>query len=436
MAEVFAGRANIDISTANSLNNSNSQTNETAKNNKVAVPGTDHIWMSQYWGHIDLVADGHYSALRSVRSIIFQQYSEAQRAYESRLKHLDFLPLFAQLVGLSASILTRKSVTQVFNDGISEETKELIKEHLEDIDSMGNSIDVFLHDFLNKHLLRYSIAYVMVDAPVAPVNSETGEIIPLSIADEAILGLRPYWLAISAKDVLDVRWRMEGAKRVVHQVRIRTTIKEVDGDYHDKEVMAVKVYDLINSPVKNSNGDQAAYVQCRTFTKNDKNEWGELATLRGVVSLPYIPIFCININPEQCFRARPELYDLATLNISHTRASSNLAFGLDQAAHPKLKRTRTQAFSATAGSSKKPVNMSPDKVLDAEPGEDYEWLSAPSDAFAAQERRIKKFEEDAKTLWLTTIQSQQNFAESGISKSGRIRVALNCCALRSQWKAY
>jgi hypothetical protein len=389
MAESYISKVNIDIS-------------DSSKSSAVNTPRDEYSWMETYWRTIDIVSDGFESAKNAVGSIVLQQYNENDTSYQSRLKHLDFLPLFARLIDLSASMICRKAISVVKHDDAPEALIEVLEKHLENIDSLGNSLDVFVRDFL-KCQMTYSIAGILVDAPSIPAG------VKLSLADEQMLNLRPYWVKVNPCDVIAWRHERNGAEYKLVHLRLRSSMEVREGEFGLKSVPIIKVYDLIGES-----------VLCRTFIKTQKDgksDWIEDSSLTSEIRLPYIPYFAMNTNAQGLFVARPEMYELAVLNINHARTSSDLAFALNLAAHPKLKRLRTLDFQPNFDEIDNQVDMAPDKVLTPGVGEDYEWLSAPDSAFVALERRIAKYEADAQRLWTMMVLSQNTYAESAESKS-------------------
>jgi len=388
MPESFVEFVNIDI------------TSDIAPNSHVNTPNSNYEYMMRYWSLIDIVGDGFESVKTHAGSVVMPIYGEGAEPYQSRLKHLDFLPLFSRLVGLSASMICRKAVSVMGTEDALDSVVEQFTEHLENIDSMGNSIDVVLETFLNLQI-KYSIAGILVDAPMVPVGG-------LSLADEIALNMRPYWVVISPKDVIDWRFERVGAALVLTHLRLRSTTDVQIDEFKSKTVPIIKVYDL---------GDNEVLV--RTFVqakdKDGGKQWVEDASKQAVMGLPYIPYFSMNTNAVAPFCARPSLYELAVVNINHTRVASDLLFALNLAAHPKLKRTRSIDFVPSYDETPAP-DMAPDKVLTPGVGEDYEWLSAPDTAFAALERRIEKYEQDAEKLWTMAIMPHKNVAESAQSK--------------------
>lgn len=390
MTDSFVGKVNLDISC------------DAGKGSGVAIPRAEYDWMANYWQTINIVADGFESARSSVQGIVLQQYGEHDSSYQSRLKHLDFLPLFSRLIDLSASMICRKAISVIKDEDTPESAIEVLEEHLENIDSLGNSIDVFIRDFL-KIQMTYSIAGILVDAPSIPLG------VKLSLADEQEFNLRPYWVKIHPKDLIAWRHERHGAEYKLIHLRIRSTMEDLIGEFGVRSIPIIKVYDLVGES-----------VMCRTFRQFDKDgkmDWMEDSSLASKIQLPYIPYFSMNTNAQGLFCARPEMYELAVLNINHARTSSDLAFALNLAAHPKLKRIRTVEFQPSFDGADNQVDMAPDKVLTPGVGEDYEWLSAPDSAFVALERRIEKYENDSQRLWTMMVLSQNTYAQSSTSKS-------------------
>jgi Domain of unknown function (DUF4055) len=385
----YAGKINLDISSAKD----ESQVNR---------PNDSYNWMSNYWREIDIVSDGFESAKTAAGSIVFQMYGESSGAYQSRLNHLDFLPLFSRLIDLSASMICRKAITVIKEEDAAESTLEIIEEHLENIDSLGNSIDVFVRDFL-KLQMTYSIAGIFVDAPSLPMGER------LSLADEKKMNLRPYWVKIDPRDLIAWRHERYGAEFKLVHLRIKSSTEIQVGEFGCKTIPIIKVYDL-----------QGESVLCRCFQEMQKDgevEWTENPDMRSEIRLPYIPYFAMNTNQQGLFVARPEMYELAILNINHARVSSDLMFALNLAAHPKLKRTRTSEFQVDYDKDESQLDLSPDKVLTPGVGEDYDWLSAPDTAFSALERKIEKYENDSQRLWTMMVLCQNTYAQSAQSKS-------------------
>jgi hypothetical protein len=383
MTESYAGRVNIDISKPSGAG-------------AINTPRSEYRWMEEYWKTIDLVSDGFESAKKSAGNIIPQLYAEEPESYQSRLRHLDFLPLFSRLIDLTASMICRKAITVTKEEDAPVATIETLKEHLEDIDSQGRSLDSFIRDFLKTQII-YSIAGILIDAPSKPIGKK------ISLAEEKKYNLRPYWVAIKPRDLISWRHERVGAANILVHLRIRSTIEKTVGEFGVEIVPIIKVYDLTKGSVVS-----------RVFIQTEE-DWVEDEDLRSQIGLPYIPYFAMNTNPQGLFTARPEMYELAILNIGHTRTSSDLAFALNLAAHPKLKRLRTVQF-AEDYTNESTVDMAPNKVLTPGIGEDYEWLSAPDSAFSALERKVEKYEEDSRKMFTMMILGQTNGVESAQSK--------------------
>lgn len=394
MSTGFVEKVDIDISAG-------SDESKSTAANDVNTPNSSYIYMSRYWQLIDIVADGFESVRNQIGNVILPIFGEGKDPYQARLKHLDFLPLFNRLVGLSASMICRKSVTITGRGDGNDVAAEEFRVQLENIDSMGNSIDVVLENFLNVQI-RYSIAGIMVDAPALPPEG-------LSLAQEKQFDMRPYWVIITPKDVIDWRTIRIGCKLVLTHLRIRSTTDIQINEFKSKTVPIIKVYDL--------EGDR---VLVRTFiqTKADgqNTKWGEDSSLRSYIGLPYIPYFSMSTNTMSPNCARPTLYELAVVNVNHTRVASDLMFALNLAAHPKLKRTRSVDFVPDFDEKTPVADMAPDKVLTPAIGENYDWLSAPDTAFSALERRVEKFEKDAEKLWTMAVMPHKSVAESAESK--------------------
>lgn len=361
------------------------------------VPCKAYNSMLVYWLLIDRVIDGFQSILVNKSSIIQKLYLENEDQYNKRLQHLEFLPLLSRLVDLSSSLLTQKPIQLLPIEGVSIEETERLQSHLNNIDSDKNSINVFIYKFL-KIQVSYSIAGILVDAPPVPEGG-------ISLSDEIRLNYRPFWSIIHPQNVIGWRHEEVGAEKILTHLRIKsafTRIKE-DSKFLEEIIPCIKTYDL-----------EGNRVVVRTYYGNDCIEQVDQ---EKYINLPYIPYFSLNTSSFYSldpFFARPDLLELAHLNIQHTAIGTNLNYALIKAANPILKRTKTEAFASYEDN--KTIDTSGDTLLKAELGEDYQWLALPSDGFKALSDKLAKYESDAKSMWLARIFDQTSYQESGLAK--------------------
>jgi hypothetical protein len=108
-------------------------------------------------------------------------------------------------------------------------------------------------------------------------------------------------------------------------------------------------------------------------------------------------------------RARPLLYDIARLGISHWQLSADLAHQMHLTACPK--------FVISGVSGELDLEMGPDRnLVFSDPGARAQWVGAPTDGLQSVMSRIEQLETQMQSLAVVSMSMQRSGVESAMSK--------------------
>lgn len=264
--------------------------------------------MSPAWDKIaDILAGAISIKLAGVKYLPkFQKESES--AYSLRKESAPWRPEFEDaLRSLCAKPFTK--VVTVDQDApevilgkvVNDETKQRQGGLADDIDGQGNSLHVFARDtFWNG--VGFGLDAIYVTYPAAEGLRTK--------SDEAAAGLRPYWVHVRARDIIDLKLTVVGGRTLISEIRIRECAIEASG-FAEAEVERIRWLQLHGGApiwtvfVKDANGN---------WTKENDGQF---------VGQSEIPIALFFTGPRTGnYRVKPPLADLAEMQIELYRRLS------------------------------------------------------------------------------------------------------------------
>lgn len=242
-----------------------------------------------------------------------QHQGEADKRYQERCK----TALFTNYVRLTSEFLIGKPFSKpvVF----TKDTVDEIKALEDDLDLCGNDLTTVLKDWFTKGFEK-NVAYCLVEFPEAP-SKEDGA--PVTKEEQERLSLRPYWVILPAEAVISaVPARINGEEQFIH---LRYWDCEVVQDgYEEKIVERIREWNAIPTP------EGGTQVQVITHVKYGKN-WITSGPVRHP-TIDRVPLVKFETNNE----GRPELLDLAYINVTHFQSESDQRASLTVARFPIL----------------------------------------------------------------------------------------------------
>ena len=222
------------------------------------------------------------------KEFLSQHTLESDAAYKERLNNSTLLNAFGKTTSFLAGQVFQKDA--IFADG----TAPIFEEWANEIDTAGNSFDVFGKRVFQNGLGK-GVAHIFIDMPKKDPKIKTK-------ADEKKANLRPYFREVKPEDILGFI-EEEG---VLIQVRIAEAITKRVGKFGTKVVNRVRVLEPGKWEIHEEDGDELVIVES------------------GVFSISKIPLKSfIPGNPDTIMTAESVLSDLAELNLKHWRSSSD-----------------------------------------------------------------------------------------------------------------
>lgn len=331
----------------------------------VDTPSLSYKSMQDDWDLVNSLMGGTASMRSAGVAYLPKEPKESDLAYKNRLNRSVLFNAFSNTV--------RKLVGKPFSKPIvvSDVEEEVLNTLIYDIDKNGNDITNFAREVFESALID-GLTYVLVDYPAVPQK--------LSIADEKQNKIRPYCVHIRAKDLIS--WKSENINGIetLKQIRIRESVVVSDGDWGEKVVNRIRVYE----PDK-----------YQLYEQKSKNKWEKVE--EGVISLNKIPLVTFYTNKTNFMEAKPPLLDLAYLNLQHWQSSSDQEHILHFIRFPLLHATGFE-------DNDEPVEIGPNRMIRSSDAQArLTYVEHTGAAVEAGRQSIKDTEERMETLGLQLL---------------------------------
>lgn len=194
---------------------------------------------------------------------------------------------------------------------IGDAVPEDLQKMLENVDLSGRDLDTFAHDVFTAGLAE-GISYILVDMAPPPVTA-TGEPRTLTVADAKAENRRPWMVHVRFEQVLG--WRSENINGVdvLTQFRFKEDLTEADGEFGEKKVEQIRVFDR--------QGDKVTWSTYRRDETNKNKPW--VLVGQGPVTIGKIAIAPFYAKRTGFMCGKPVLADLAEVNIAHWQSQSD-----------------------------------------------------------------------------------------------------------------
>ncbi len=332
----------------------------------VDSPNTAWVNMEPHWELLEALQGGTFAIRKGHRKYLPQEPREQDSSYDVRLQRSVCSPFTIRIERMLAGMLTRKPVRL-------DDVTDQIREQLFDVDLQGNDLQSWLFS-TSRICLRYGHVGVLVDAPKA---GEDG---------------RPYWIAISPRDIIGWRSELKDGKQELTQLRLSEKIIVPDGLYGEKQVEQVRVL------------TPGAF---EIFQKDQKGDFRVVD--EGTTSLSEIPFSVAYSNRVGVLESFPPLADIAELNLQHYQVQSDLGNQLHISAVPML---ALFGFPAAA----EEISAGPGEALSLPEGAAASYIEPAGNSYDAQFRRLDQIVSQINDLGLAAVMGAKLSAETAESK--------------------
>lgn len=265
-----------------------------------STPSQTYRMMAPRWDLLNACLGGTETMRAAGEPLLPKHEGESQKHYDERAR----TAVFTNFTRLTCDFLTGKPFSEKAK--FTETTPQQLQALETDIDLQGNDLTTVTKDFFWKGLAK-GFSYLMVEYPR---QDET----EITLAQAQTNGLRPYWVVISPENVIADRPLRINGKQVFSHVRV--LVQETEPNGFD-EVIKTRIYryELVQA-VDEANTKLDDYrVQVTVYIKTNrtKNEWEVEQSPRILSGINRIPLVKFQTNAD----GRPELLDLAYLNVAH-----------------------------------------------------------------------------------------------------------------------
>tara|TARA_Y100000592_G_scaffold29808_1_gene47544 strand:+ start:5826 stop:7274 length:1449 start_codon:yes stop_codon:yes gene_type:complete len=332
----------------------------------VESPNTAYVNMEPHWLLIEALLQGTYGIRKGHRKYLPQEPRELDEAYDNRLMRSTLAPYYVRLERMLAGMLTRKPVRL-------EDVSDVVTEQLFDVDLQGNDLNVWTYETARK-CIRYGHVGVLVDAPKAGENG------------------RPYWVAVTPRDILGWRSEVKDGRQQLTQLRLMEEITVPDGLYGEKQVQQVRV------------------LTPGAFEIHQKDKKGDFVLIdEGRTSLSEIPFAVAYSNRVGVLESRPPLSDIAELNLKAYQVQSDLDNQLHISAVPML---AIYGFPQSA----EEISAGPGEAMALPESARAEYIEPGGNSYNAQFQRLDQIAGQINELGLAAVLGQKLSAETAEAK--------------------
>ena len=319
---------------------------------------------------------------------------ETEKGYRGRVSTAVLYNAFKRTVKGLVGMVFRKDLT------LGDDVPAAVKAHAENIDLEGRNLSVFAKDLLGDEMVD-GHACIFVDMQRAPEGGFP------TLADERRAGLRPYWIPIRKQEILRFETVNVGGKRVLRMFAYRTVTIERDGQYAQKAVERVRIYELAGAGAGEPENPVAFEVWRRDEKRGEQDQWQKesFGRLKGIKR---IPLSIAYADRSGFLESDPPLLDLAHENVLH--------FQLRSDRHNTLHIAGVPIPVFTGIDPEKPVAVGADTGIVLPLNGTATYLEPAGNALAASRDELRDIEARMAALGLAMLERDTRQAETAEAK--------------------
>jgi hypothetical protein len=332
--------------------------------------------MKAGWDMVDAIWGGTRTMMNS--QFLIQDEGESSDSYALRLARSVFFNATKRTIQMLVGKPFSKPVT--WDKTMDPE----MKKWMDDVDRAGMCADLLLKDTL-RNQIKDGHAIYLID------YDAVGDPTTLNQKEAEDLGLRPYVTLVDARDVLFWRSDVVNGKQILVHIRIREVTTEPDGEWGEKTVKRIRVFDRgVFDPLET--GALQLCVRWTLYREDDTNKdkpvWiREASGFLQAVGNKYlieIPIVAAYGMRKGYFESELPLEDLMWLNIDHWRSASDQRNILHHARVPKLFAKGFIPGAKTGETTVGKVTLGPDRLIATDnPQGDLKYVETEGNAIDA-----------------------------------------------------
>lgn len=322
--------------------------------------------MAPRWALVDALMGGTEAMRLAGATFLPKHPEETDESYSCRLNVAVLDNIFEQTL----NNLCSKPFAEDVKLGDDVPTK--ITPYLQDIDLLGNALDVYLRDWFQLGMAK-GYAHTIVDLPVITPNADGS---PRTLADDNSQEIRPFWILVRPENVIHMDEKIVNGKPVLIYLRMWEYTTERQGF---SEVVVATIREIepgvsrVWKPEKVGNSDEVKWVMIDEVLTASTDCLTTVTFYAG--------------RRETLMVTKPPLLDLAFMNVAHWQSSSEQQHSLTTARFPIL------ACEGASENDSKPLVLGPNQVLYSPKGATFKYIEHTGAAIGVARADLDKLEE-------------------------------------------
>lgn len=263
------------------------------------------------WQLIEALRGGTEGMRKQAQKYLPQEPGEETKAYENRLARSFLFPGYTDTVAHLASRPFGRSAR------LDADSPKVMQGWVDDVDLEGTSLTDFAKAALDD-ALHHGLTHALVEFPTVTRA--------LSRSAERAMGLRPYWVHVSAPSIIAWRSRRWNGRETLTHLRIWEEATVREGEFSETAVLRIRVFDRLfpgertDSRGRRLPNDQGVTLW-RLFEKNAAGAWIEIDS--GTLSINEIPLCTFYAKRKGFMVGESPLAELAWKNLEHWQSASD-----------------------------------------------------------------------------------------------------------------
>lgn len=279
------------------------------------------------WVKIQTVLDGTDAMRAAEKTYLPQHAQEASDAYAERLA----VATLFNMTQLTLDSWVGRPFSEPLQESDEEPIPPAVHDLLDDIDLMGNDVNVFARGWFRDGLAK-AFSHVLVDMP-RPRDTLTEEGRPRTLADDRAENLRPYLVGIRPEHLFFADAEVVDGREVLREIRLFEVARERD---EFAEACIPQIRRLLRVASPDGTGAQVLVEIYREVPKAKREEDKWRLHESWVMELDVIPLVTFYADRHSFMEGKPPIIDLADLNIAHWQSTSDQRVTITVARFPIL----------------------------------------------------------------------------------------------------
>lgn len=337
---------------------------------------SDFRSLEEKWNLVDALWKGT-DGMRAAGQLYLPKFAgETDQNYTQRLMYTDLFNAYRKAV--------KDNVAKIMARNVSvENASDTIRAFEEDVDTQGRDLSTFVGDVLT-NAMHHGVAYILVDMPRVEE--------PVTLADYLTGEIRPYFVDIAATQVLSVRSRKTLRGEYLAYFKYAEQVTEEFGSDKSSNKYTTQIREFTRTEEGN--------VEFAVYRKNDEGWYVvDMGVMEGLSQIPIVPLYG---NRTGYMIGEPVLMDLAELNVSHWKSTSDQKWALHYARAPIL---LAKMLSTVDDEGKVvEINVGPNSLVHGmTPESDLKYVEHSGAAIAAGRQELKDLEDQMAVLGLELV---------------------------------